>query len=266
MTGLLTLEEKVPGNFEAFIGMPRQILYRELAQGLPEGTKVDITADRRGYIEKLTIHGEGFKFHREFSLRKKTVHHDHDNVSDTLRDMGIGRTINRNLFLFYEKIGIENITIEPERIGTYAWARMGCIPTAYDWRGLVSVAHRRLNFLQANPCPTNGPIPEEKMAALRATLRETDPRSFWKIVDDKTACYGMTLGKILTLPLKNLPRGFSRIEIDFPNALEYHRWKGGMSLKDEACMARARKYLRLQTHEKPAPKNPHPLHPSHLHA
>jgi hypothetical protein len=60
---------------------------------------------------------------------------------------GRGRLLMRDLFAAAKLIGVDRIAIEAQRIGRYAWLRMGFVPDTGSWRNIQLEAPR---FIQSH--------------------------------------------------------------------------------------------------------------------
>jgi len=191
------------GEWEKFSPQQsKEDFYKEMTEGLPRGTKIEMTLNK-GRLGDFSYRYARGKKHFAFSrvFADKSVYHNSAKVSLALQSQHIARTVNRNLFRLYARLGIEEAVIAANEIGVYAWARIGFVPDKNAWLGpLRKKIGERLDYLERNPSRKTGPLPKKYIATLRKALKSEDPKMFWFIVDQQLEYYGMPMGKLLTLP------------------------------------------------------------------
>jgi hypothetical protein len=231
--------------------------YRALTQGLPEGTTLDVELALDGKLKSLIYdyrQGEdSFSFERDF--RKNTVSHTGASVSASLQKQGIGRIVNGNLFRFYQKAGMNKITLSAGDVGAYAWARTGFAPSAASWKKLRESIGQRLDFIEGHP-PPEGPLPHAYVSGLRKALSSDEPKSLWFLVDQEYPCYGTSMGKLLTLPFNRLPEEFPSAKAREENVDNCLNWGGALDMKDRDCVQRFEAYVQAAPSQKPSPRKP----------
>ena len=219
--------------------------YRRMTAGLPEGTNLIVVLNKDGTPKQL---GYGYADgNRAFDFVRKFdgAHVDHENagVSASLQKEGISKTVNGHLFRLYQEIGIEKITMSAAFIGTYAWARVGFVPEQDDWNKLRYQIGKRLDYLEQNPSPQEGPLPYKYVDALRGALKSDDPKNFWFIVDQGYPYYGTSMGKLLTLDIEDLPEKIPRDKKAKIAFLSCSGWLGSLDMKDPDCVQRFEAYI-----------------------
>lgn len=138
-------------------------------------------------------------------------------------------------------------------MGAYAWARIGFMPEQKDWNSLKDELGKRLDFIEQHPPQKEGLLPYTYIDALRKALASDDPKSYWFIVDQEHSCYGTSLGKLLTLPLKELPESFSRPGAEAGLRSEL-TWHGFLDLNDSDCARRFEACMKPDIKRSPAPR------------
>ena len=188
-------------------GCGHQDFYKNMTRDLPEETNVRLHINNRGELTRLYIlYSEGsdkrFSFNRSFK-GKKVSHISADVVG--MQDRGVSKIANRNLFNFYLQCGLEKASIKVGDIGVYAWGRVGFVPNSNGWNNIKYLVEKRLDFLEANPSVEDGPLPNSLVEPIRKVLSSPDAKNYWFIVDQEYSYHGLSLGKLLTLPIDKLP-------------------------------------------------------------
>lgn len=90
--------------------------------------------------------GEVWFVERTFGLRGPTFSADEMFVPGKDAQVGRGRLLMHDLMDASRLLGVVRITVEAQRIGRYAWLRMGFVPDTGSWRNIQADA---LRFVQS---------------------------------------------------------------------------------------------------------------------
>lgn len=243
-----------------------QKFFRTMTEGLPQGTRLELSLNPNGTLEYLKYgcgnENKDFYFYNFFGSNYADYLKAH--VYRSLQGKGIGRIINGHLFRLYQKIDMRNIIIEAHAIGVYAHARTGFVPTQESWDILREHIGRRLDFIEQNPSRQDGRLPSSYIDTLCKVLASDDPKSYWFIVDQEYPYFGTSLGKVLTLNFPLRPEDIQLVR-PMPWTREECAWGGSLNMKDPDCIRRFEAYLYADKGQKPAvQQKPTPRQPAAL--
>jgi|AntRauTorcE11897_2_1112592.scaffolds.fasta_scaffold08388_2 hypothetical protein len=161
-------EEKI---WQKFSDTTQEDFYQHRTAGLPEGTEIKLSLNADGHLNQITYDYEGrdgnFHFNRIFDEQTKTVFHAGAYCKGKIKKTGINKIIQAHMFAFYEDREFEKVEISAGNIGCFAWARLGFKPTQESWEKIRAPLKRRLEFLEAYPCPESGPLNNFTAAFIR---------------------------------------------------------------------------------------------------
>jgi GNAT superfamily N-acetyltransferase len=158
---------------------------------------------------------------RSLDLKGSAFNADGMFVSPDAQGMGSGRALMRDLVDTARLIGVETIRLQAEKIGRYAWIKMGFLPDAGSWAQLKREA---LSFILTN---------EKHLGTELANqlLRRVN------IGDPKAA---RVLAAIeIPVPSRELPQRYGDRLVPFGRAFFLEAggdWHGSLSLRDEETM------------------------------
>lgn len=149
--------------------------FEQLMDGVPGQATIDMElGEKRGSmsVEVKNGHQPVLKAARALDFETGTATHHRLDVSASGR--GLGKVWMRNSVALYEKMGMRRVEIPTaERVGSYAWARFGFLPTPESWSELRSQLAARLK---------DAPNPQ-----LEALCASEDRHALWKISDHADA-------------------------------------------------------------------------------
>ena len=221
-----------------------------LLQDLPHGTTIKTEHDDTGKLTSLECAYKNVQkrasIHFTFAFHGSDAVYLAGYISDNLQGQQISKNINRHFLQLCADTKVNKIHIHAEDMGIYAWARLGFVPNADSWKDIKKRVNDRLSSIEETPCDDSPAIPASRFAALRAVLRDDNPRAYWQIVDANDACYGTTLGKALTLPGRKL-RGLHDHQRALVAFIDTTAWGGSLDMHDADCIARYKTSLSLKT-------------------
>jgi hypothetical protein len=237
---------------------PLDDFYREMTEGLPEGTRLHVETTRTGRLKKLSYEfgevgdpGEKyFYFNRVFSRSGRCVEHDEDKVGHKLQRKGINRTVNAHVFRLNERIGITSAFLLAQGVGAYTQAKLGFYP---DRTAVGELAPRMSDFidwLEAHPPKGQPRLPKHFVNALRRWDERGDGRDFWFLADQALPYRGMPLGKLLTVSANHLPQDVRAAVHETGGPLDEHEWMSAVRLASPDVQVRRRAYLHGEGHGK----------------
>ena len=118
----------------------------------------------------------------------------------------------RNLLPFYKALGVQEVTLSADEVGSYAWVRYGFRPDVEEWKLLREKIRASLEGLMLE-----GDIDDEQVSEIEDILASDDPNSIEAIAN-------------LEKPL-----GF--------RLLHKNIWKGTLDLTDKKMVAKLRQYI-----------------------
>lgn len=246
--GMIDMNEDTEAAWPLFSEKTPDEMYEALTKGLPKGTEVEIVLTDEGKLDTLCFNYTGsegkFTFNRYHpsDAGENVMDHMTGSVNQSLRGSGTSRKVQANTFRLYEECGIEKATLSAQDMGAYAWAKLGFAPTEDAWEGLTIHLNERLDFLTNNP-PPEGALPQAVVDKMRDAVNADDPKKLWDVADEKHACYGTTLGKVMLMPFNELPESFPVKQAENAGLNARLSWDGELDMKDTDCVQRYKKYL-----------------------
>jgi hypothetical protein len=154
----------------------------------------------------------------------RTITADEDGritMVDERTDMRTGgcKELYRNLLPLYEELGVTEVTLSADEVGSYAWVRYGFRPDPKEWRKLGKKLTQRLAVLSEQIAD------EAQVGRIENIIASSDPEAIVAIAN-----------------LKN--PNFTERSLGFA-MLEKNIWKGKLDLGDEDTLAAVRKYVGL---------------------
>jgi hypothetical protein len=187
--------------------------FKELVSGgLPtQSVNLGVFIPRGSLAVDVVYQNKAGYFSYDMMPKGGTVH------ADVLRvrpeGSGFGKKVMANVVELFKRNGNTKIELYANiKVGAYAWAKYGFVPSAKQWKDLQQIYEARASFL-----------PEADQARINKILTINDPRAIWAIADDPRGG-DMMLGENLG-------------------------WDGHIDLGDEQAMRRFNAYIATRPKE-----------------
>lgn len=192
------IADGVLGPLKGKVGQP-DLLYLPAMGQFPASFNVSAATDA------------GVHINRKFDFLRKRVEHAVFELPDGEQRQSTGKLVLAAQMALYKKLGLKEIRLGTEDVGSYAWARYGFLPKGEHWKEEVRIRLRTT------------PVSDAVKLSIAKILNSKDPRAMWAISDQKTL----------------LPNG---------DTLGFHllyktNWGGGLSLDDRVAMRRFYNYV-----------------------
>lgn len=173
----------------------------------------------------------------QMSLTRKITRGEEGEIimEDERTDMRGGgcKQLYQALLPMYKKMGVKEVSLEADDVGSYAWVRYGFRPGKEGEKGWAELREKMTERLQG--MEAEGSISEETAGKVKALLKSDEPNTIKAIADLDTEIPEPGLQKGKKSEGKPMKLGF--------RLLQKNIWHGVLNLEDEDVMNELRKYI-----------------------
>lgn len=228
---------------KAMAGASQADLHERLTRDLPGNLNIEVEFNRKSKkISKLLMDDNHKDIMFYYMFGSDGAYFHLGEVKPEYRGRGYARSAQRNIFEFLQENNVSSVSADANRMGVYAWPRMGFVPTQKAWD--TEIKPKISKRLEAIQCIARNVISSEDLDyidEIKEHLESDDPKTLWDIVDKDRQFLEhnkLSWGKALLFPIKELPEDLHVNESKYDITFTCH-----LNFNDPESYDRAMSYL-----------------------